>query len=232
MNNTAKNVIIFVSGLIAGAAAGAFGTRAYWKKHFEEVADSEINEMSDYYQGKMNEMVNFFDDGDEVNPEKEYYEQQDASEEIKMDPEKAAEIKEKLTRNHEQTTNYATMYKKKDTVDDEDDSLEEDQSDKAIAERATEDHQANMNRPPKIISEEALDEIPEYYDHSVMFYYDLDDTVADENDNIIDEPGHFLGDCLDKFGFRDSDEEIIFVQNYATDTIYEVQKLHRAFDYN
>jgi hypothetical protein len=246
MNSTAKNVIIFVSGLVAGAAAGVFGTRAYWKKHYEEVADAEIDEMSNYYQGKMHEMVNFFD-GDEVNPEEENSEQQNETEEDKdpkMDPEKAADIKEKLTRNHEQTTNYATMYKKKTLTkedleenapeygDVENDETLEDQSDRAIAERATEDHQANMNRPPKIISEDALGEIPAYYDNAVLFYYDLDDTVTDEDDNIIDEPGHLIGDCLDKYNFRDSKEQIIFVRNYALDTIYEIQKLHRTFEYH
>lgn len=239
-----KSILLFLGGSAVGGAAGVLGTMSYFKKKYGAIADMEIEEMEKYYTKKNRELVELFE-------EDEFQEESD------LKDEKKSEIKEKLTRNYEQTTNYANMYKKnkdyehgtnyddiykknkvertelmeKDaerefpTEDEEDENSMEYQ-----ARMATEDHKANMNRPPKIISEESLGEIPGYIEHKVLFFYRIDDILTDEEDQIIDDPDYLLGDALDKFNFRESDETTIFVRNFALDTVYEVQKIEGEFE--
>ena len=244
MNQTVKNVIIFVAGAGSGGAIAAFATKEYFRKKYAEIADAEIADMEDYYHRRVEEIVNYFPEDEEVNPVDEEYNGMSEEEAEGMMTNDPDSIKEKLTRNYEQTTNYAKMYKgskgksgyyeltdeEKEQLNAEAESPTEDDSMEAQAERATEEHAANMDRPPKLISEDALGELPGYIDHKVLFFYKLDDILTDEEDNVIDDPDYLLGDCLDKYNFRESEETIIFVRNFALDTVYEVQKVDAAFD--
>lgn len=243
MNPTVKNVMIFVAGAGSGGAIAALATKEYFRKKYAEIADAEIADMEDYYHRRVEEIVNYFPEDEEVNPVDEDYNgiSEEEAEGMTSDPDS---IKEKLTRNYEQTTNYAKMYKggknkpargelteeEKEQLNAESESPTEDDSMEAQAERATEEHAANMDRPPKLISEDALGELPGYIEHKVLFFYKLDDILTDEEDNVIDDPDYLLGDCLDKYNFRESEETIIFVRNFALDTVYEVQKVDAAFD--
>lgn len=242
MTTQTKSILLFLGGMTLGGGAGVLATRGYFKKKYEEIADAEIQEMDDYFHKKNQELIKLFEDKSKegqglfsvvheaaVKVKEEY---SDISRNEVM-----AQAKEKLTRNYEQTTNYANMYRSKtpgydDLTEEEYEALEnalEDTSEEAVARAAHEDHQANKDRPPKIISEDALGELPGYIDQKTLFFYRLDDTVTDEEDEIVDDPEYLLGDCLDKYNFRESDEKTIFVRNFALDTVYEVQKVEAAF---
>lgn len=96
-------------------------------------------------------------------------------------------------------------------------------------EKAFEDHQKNMNKPPKIISVEDYGNLPAHIDQQVLYFYSYDETLCDENEEIIEEPELLIGDALTKYNFVDSDESCIFVMNYATDTCYEIQKVDASY---
>lgn len=104
------------------------------------------------------------------------------------------------------------------------DSFEEFQS-ISEEEEIFEKHQKNKNRPPKIISAETFSELNPSIETEVLYFYADDKILCDENEEPIEDPEHIIGDCLDKYNFRNNDERIIFVMNYATDTAYEIQKV-------
>lgn len=206
-----KNILIFVAGLITGGAAGVFATRDYFRKKYQEIADDEIADMQEYYQQELDRMVEYAEDDvadgelEEESPEEEADTSDNDGEPIYQ-------------------TDYAHAYQKQNDFAEEDDSME------ALAAAATEEHQKNKDRPPRLISEEAVGELSPHIDHQILFYYTLDDTVTDEEDKIIDDPAWLLGDTLDKYNFRESDEKLVFVLNYALDTVYEIQKVNGSFE--
>ena len=56
------------------------------------------------------------------------------------------------------------------------------------------------------------------------------DALTTEDDDLIEVPYDLVGDCLNKYGFTDNDEMVIYVQNFALTTVYEVQKVMAAFN--
>lgn len=224
-----KPILWFLSGVVSGSGVTVLVMREHFRKKYEERADAEIEEMEKFYAKKVDEIIQYFPDNEE-----------DLKFVVKVDEDEETERKEPRTVNY--TKMYANKHPERAELTEED--LEElaaecespseddveDESMEAAAKRATEDHRANMHRPPKIISEEALGELPGYIENQTLFYYSLDDTLTDEDDQIIDDPDYLLGDTLDKYNFRESDEKMIFVRNFALDTVYEVQKVDGAFE--
>lgn len=96
-------------------------------------------------------------------------------------------------------------------------------------ERIFEEHQQYKGKPPKIISADAYSNLDQSIDQNVMYFYSHDEVLVDEDENVIEDPERFLGNCLTKYGFIDSDERIIFVMNYELRTCYEVQKIEGSY---
>ena len=205
---TMKNLLVFLGGVATGVAGGVLATKQYFKKKYQEEADTEIDEMDQYFKKKYEDLLNLFDEEEKIE-------------------EPTVEKK-----SHKEKTQYDKAYHGANDLTDEEkedlDSLLENPTDEEIGEAMTKEHLANKNRSPRIISEESLADIPPYFDQKVLFFYRLDDVVTDEEDEVIDDPDYLLGDCLDKYNFRESDEKLIFVQNFALDTVYEVQKINAA----
>lgn len=120
--------------------------------------------------------------------------------------------------------------------DEEDDNICHDESENEVIEDefAGEIRDANYysaeRRPPKLIKEDMF----EYdgrgiYDKIDLYYYVGDDTLASEDEEIIDNIEHTVGDCLDKFGFRKNDEGEIYVRNFYTMTDYRITKMFAEF---
>lgn len=98
-------------------------------------------------------------------------------------------------------------------------------------EKAFDEHQKNKNRDPKIISEEAYEELPAHIDKQVLYLYAYDEILVseDNDDEPIEEPERLLGDALTKYDFISNEERIIYVMNYAQDTCYEIQKIDASW---
>lgn len=204
MNQTIVNSLCFGTGV----AAGIIFTSIYWKKKMDKILAEEL----DYIRPNSDE---FSEPGVEVNPPRA---------DGPLSEEDRNEIREKLVRNFEQTSSYATMYKdaaeEEHPVDsDEDDDVEDE------LDRINEEHRENFNKPPKIISAEEFSNLPPQFETDALYFYHYDDVLVDDEDDEIDDPGVLIGDCLDKYGFRDSDEEIIFVINYRIDKAFEIHRV-------
>lgn len=120
--------------------------------------------------------------------------------------------------------------------DDEDDKMCQSEEDKHMdssefdGEIRDANYYASERRKPKLIKEDTF----EYdgrgvYDKCDLYYYVDDDTLASEDEEIIDNIDHTVGDCLDKFGFRSNDEGEIYVRNFYTMTDYRITKMFTAF---
>lgn len=217
MTQNLKNIIIFVGGVAAGAAGGVLGTRQYFKKKYAEKADRDIEAIRIWYDEQVDAIINYFPEEDEDG--------EVISEE---------EVVEESVKNHGDSVSYGSMYKRKTDPVEVDDDLGEmlSEEDQAALEETianSEDSKANYGRPPKIISEDSLGELPGYIENSVLMYYTEDNVLTDEDDNVIDDPEYLVGDCLDQFDFRHSDETLIFVRNFSLDTVYEISKVNGAF---
>lgn len=112
-----KNILIFVSGLAIGGAAGVFGTRKYFQDKYQKQYEADHEDEEEYYhwtdeyaRGDHEDEEEFEDDG--VNPL-----ETDSRPGGRMTAEQRAEIKEKLNKNWEGTTNYASMYKNVEVMD-------------------------------------------------------------------------------------------------------------------
>ena len=83
-------------------------------------------------------------------------------------------------------------------------------------------------KDPKLISEDKFDSEPEY-EKETLYYYQGDDVLTDEDEHEVDNQLELVGDALDKFGFRDNDEQVIHVRNFEKKVDYEVIKAFTSF---
>lgn len=222
--------LYFLSGLVLGAAGGVVAHHFYMVKKlgkYEELAEEYDDIAEEYLRSE-----------DEVNPDKTNTGRESGT----MSSKQREEIRNKLQKNWEGTTNYAAMYNNDHPVDsDEDDGSDyyedseeeeeetEEMKDLERALDATLDHQANKDKPPKIISYDAVAELPAHIEQCDLFYYKDDGILANEAEEELD-PETFIGDALYKYDFADNDETEIYVMNYALDTCYCVTKVNSAFE--
>lgn len=237
---TKKNVLIFLAGLLTGGCAGVFGSRFYFKKKYEKFAEEEIEKVREYYHSR----EQYVDKAkrENVTDEVESGYTEETREDGTLSPEKRAEIKEKLRKNREwaekNTTNYATMYEERHGVDpadyespsDSDDLVSED-------EKAFNRHQEDKDREPEIISIEEAGNLPPGVDTATLFFYTYDETLTDEDDEVIEDPYLLLGKdiwegiCNEEVYTSDPEENsMVIVMNYAHDTCYEVQIVEESFE--
>lgn len=208
-----KSMIVNSLCFGVGLAAGVIFTSLYWKKKMDMIlADSEDLD-SDYIRGYENE---FSEPGVEVNPR----------EEGPLSQEERDEIRNKLINNYEKTSSYATMYKDESQAAEEEHPVDDDEDEEAYEiERANAEHKENFNKPPKIISAEEFSNLPAYVETGALYFYHYDNVLVDDDEEEVDE-GMLVGDCLDRFDFRNSkEEEIIFVMNYQIDKAFEIHRV-------
>lgn len=212
-----KLIAMLAGSAVSGAAVGVVSTMHYFKKKYEAFAQKEIEDMRNCYYKMTTE---YTPSEENQEPEKSLTE---------MDDEKRAEIKKKLKKNWSETTNYASYYKNKNQ--DEQEELVEDEPPVITPEEADE-RKKNATQSPRLVSVDSLEELPEYVEMEAMFYYTYDDTVTDENDQEIEDPGRYLGDCLTKYGFNENEETVIYVRNFELDKVYEVTKVDASYTTN
>lgn len=99
------------------------------------------------------------------------------------------------------------------------------------AERLNEEY--HSGKKPKIISREEFYS-PEYehHDKTTLYFYKEDGVLSTEANEVIQDPPRLIGDALDKFGFRENEEEVIYVRNYGFGIDYEIDKVDDSFAEN
>jgi len=246
-----KGLIMFGIGLLSGAAAGFTGSMFYFRKKYSDYAEQQIHEMEEYYG--VTDQYRRESVDEKAQDDRDYTDTDESTntgrEKGILTDEQRAEQREKLHRNWQKTTDYASIYNKEKNKDAEEKSTDEpeqvyvgeDGSEDLEAacepeldeeEAAIEDHQKNKNKKPKIISYEEAANLPQYIEQVTLYAYTEDGTVTDEDDQPVDDPDSLIGDALTKYGFldEDCDETIIFVRNYSLDTCFEIEKVVGSFN--
>lgn len=215
----------------------------WYKKKINEICENfnEICENSDELLRKRKKLVDDEED-DSENEDK----QEETEKDRIMNSAEMKEAREKLRKNWRETTNYAAMYQVKEKKTDEEEHVygdisvgpedddpeeenftEEDKQAKALHDT----HQKTKNRAPKIISSEAVSDLPPHVPLISLRYYQNNNVLVTEEDGeVIDDPGNFVGDCLTKYGFDVNDEDVIYVMNYSQDVAYEIQKVFGMYE--
>lgn len=225
MNNIVKNVIIFSSGLLIGAACGWFFT----KSHYQAKSDRMVDEIRTFYRER------------KTMPEKE-----DETPEVKdEEPHPVQFSEEDMVEYHKIVKRYGqenpsleylmkTMpdYTKRDEDDydpdapedwDEDDDSEEDD---IRAEEEREKH-PEEDPPPYLISanEYMLGGKGGLYDQDCLTYFAVDGVLVDEYDQVVDR--EHIGE---KNLALLNTQECIYVRNVELGMEWEIIKMNRSFD--
>ena len=109
-----------------------------------------------------------------------------------------------------------------DSDEDEEEERQEELYNEGL--KASLEHEARRTMQPRIIKEDDYGNDGTLEQES-LFYYQENDTLVTEDDEEIHDLPLVVGDCLDKFGFRDNNEKRICVRNYKLGKDYEVIKI-------
>lgn len=228
LNLRTNNIIFATLGAVVGALGGFFVAKAHYEKVYQEYADETIAEMKEILYGGSPENP---DDPDIYDEEEE-----DSVNPVNSSP-LPQDVRQKLERNRE-GTNYAAIYgqihggKKheethREDPEDTEDSDEAEDPEPEVARR----HEANKGRKPHLISADRAAELPSGIDHVELQFYDEDGILADvDTEERIYDVERVVGDCLTKYGFVDSDEQVIYVMNEELDTCYEIMRVDASYE--
>lgn len=206
-----KASVSFVAGLAVGAIGGIVAGAAYMKTKIEETVEERVDE-------EVKKFVNdyFNNDDESYEPDEEDMITDDS------DPTQAYnslhEFSERNTHKPDPTKIFRDpLAEHPEEPDEESDILEEN----PIKREPKEDESM---KDPKLISEDKFDEDDDY-EKETLYYYNEDDVLTDESEQEIDNELYLLGDAMDKFDFRNSEERVIHVRNFELQTDYEVIKV-------
>lgn len=225
----------FAGGVLIGGLLGYFGGKKLAEKQANERADEEIEEMRRYYERK-SKYDGHCCNGDTCgkNVERSTDEDSETYETVQYESEERVGNQIDYSKCYKPGSAQTDLVSKEVNVPNEDEPKEDEESELERAtqqvEEEAEERRMNQNRSPKIISAEAVNELPPYVTMQVLYYFPETDVLMDEDDHMVGEGGdygHLVGNCLEKYGFGDDDnlEKIIFVRNYNLDACYEIQKM-------
>ncbi|HAH18436.1 MAG TPA: hypothetical protein DCL29_05445 [Eubacterium sp.] len=185
MNKT----IIFALGVVVGAVGGVLGTRGYFKKKYETIADEEIKSVKLKYK---------YDTTTKKEPE----------EVVRVNG-----VNKKFIDAEKRMVDYTSYYKgnaeKIAEMDLELDPGGPEDDDPDEARNAELREKMAVNHGIEVIDESDYGEFP-HFDCRDMFYY-TDGIIADENEEIVAEPDRLIGD-ISKL-VKDATDDYIYIRN-------------------
>lgn len=216
--DSVRNLAIFT----VGAGIGALVTYKLLKDKYEKFAQEEIDSVKETFVTRWPH-----DGGDPVSemPKDEradFNKAYDAmtDEEIDENTGKTNMIYKNPRSKHKK---YNTIYPNKREVEPE----EEDYSNfKDISDEVNETN----HLIPYVITEKEFSEENQHFDKITIDYYELDDTLADEQEEPIPDVSSIVGDeALLCFGKGSNDPDTIYVRNEKLSTDFEVIRLHKSY---
>ena len=221
--------VIFTLGLVTGGSLVGLATALYFKYSKRENKSGG---------GETHSQTKFTFSNDDI---PEMYRRKSSEEPVpKMSKDEKDKIREKLSMNNERTTAYATMYKSHNAENimkatNIFDAVSESDEAESEEEEVTVEVMDRDGREPRIVKESVVDDCPEGWDVEQLYLY-RDGTLTDEDDAIFEESdkekmfGEGPKNCLTKYDFINSDEKVIYVQNFRLHTFYEITKYDKDFE--
>lgn len=216
MNKIVSGVLIFIGGVAVGAVSAVVAM----KRMYDDVED-ELYAMKHPELAKkpMNVPEG---EGEAENNEPAATKESDVVIEMNRDGLKISKPHTlgTVTRRQEERTDYnkKVNYLGYNTMSDEEA--------KAAREFPREDNPGK----PHIISLEEFSEEMEHYDKATIYFYEDDEVLADENEEMIQDVSGTVGDeALTSFGILSNDDEIVYVRNDKLGIDYEVIRLSKSY---
>jgi hypothetical protein len=194
-----KHLIIgFVLGIIAGSGTTYYICKKKAEKDKEEYRAATRKELKEYYERKE--------------------EEEDAAKitHVKVIPDKP------VSRDVEE---YRELVKQYDPAElerpTEEDLIEESEAIERVHTTLEQTHER-----VKLINIDNFGEI-QSYDTESLTYYVQDQTLVHEDGTVVDDEAFLIGDALDRYGWRDDDEneDALYCRNYKLQKDYEVIKV-------
>lgn len=228
------HLVAGIAGGIAGFAVGYFVADKTIGKKCKE----QMDEMQEYYQRTDEyERVEHTDRVKRVKKGAPKAEKEGSEEKNKG---LEADQKPKKVKKEERPVDYTKFYKEKgdhkkdfeqilaENEHPEEDFEEENEAEEDEALDILRQYQENKGKEPVLL--EDYGEIPPGYNEEILSFYLYSDILVDEEGTIVEDPGRLVGDCLDKTGFADNNDKVLFVVNHEYATVYEIEKIFEEYE--
>ncbi|MCX7817554.1 MAG: hypothetical protein N2317_08635 [Syntrophales bacterium] len=211
--NIIKSVVIFA----LGAAVGSIATLLLVKDKYERIANEEIASTKENYERRRNRSKQ---NSEASESEKQ---QEDREEKVLVyNRDRYKRIVRRYNGDTEISNALADPAEMEHPRDDEEDYREHER----LSERAN----RRSSTGPYIITTEQFSEEMSHFDKLTIYYYEDDDTLVDENEQIICDVISIVGDeALDQFGNGSEDPEVVYVRNEKMQIDYEVIRLSKSY---
>jgi len=196
-------------GTIIGAVFATKATSNKVKELADEIADEEVKIFVDDFMKRMNE----------------YREADEAAEVAEEEPEPVDDAPYSRYNSLDLMHKPSPQELFKDV--EEEHPQEPDEETDILEENPKEDYDDD-SPSCKIISQDVFDSDDDDYIKETLYYYQDDDVLTNDNDEEIDEY-MYVGDCLNKFNFKGSDQPEIHVRNKDEIIDYEVIKMFTSY---
>lgn len=219
MNAFIKNTFIF--GL--GAATGAFAAIKLLEDHYAQMAEEEVNEHREYTKKKIDEVIAKYEKDN-----KEVKEVINKTEDVIKN--KYAKLATNYNSPAQTKPNLADMVEniieqtEYPREDDDYDELEEEMYEK---EAESDGLNERLDVDPYLITDEEFTNENRHYEKLTLWYYELDQTLADDNEEIIDNVDQLIGEgTLDNMV---DDERTIYIRNDRQGADFEIICLNKSY---
>lgn len=194
---------------LIGAGVGGIGTYVLFKerleKEYEEAINEEIEALQDTYARRE------IDELDSNGMTEEEYTEKVVSISRKYCPGREAEDMRK-----------SMIYRKP--------SLNKTRYD-VVGHNINEDEEAEVvdTSKPYVITIEAFTDDCQDYEKLSLYYYDDDDTLIDERQEVLPDVDALVGDALTRFGEGSNDPDIVYVRNERMSCDYEIVRYEKGY---
>lgn len=226
MNNTFKGIIIFA----LGAATGAFVANKLLEQKYEEILQEDIESVRAVAKRRLAKY-----EGTEEEEENEECTTGSLNDISSLDIQPP---KEPSRNAYNQVKSSYGLSKKplKEVVKEieEEDESEDDESEAYVEyvkpKKLSNDGKMSYHDRPYVIGYDAFSDEDVPHDKITLYYYVEDNTLCDENEEIIIDVDDIIGeDSLDSFDDIDDDENSIFVRNEKLHVDYEILRLNESY---
>lgn len=211
MDNNSKVLAASVLAFILGA--GASGTATYFitKGYFKKKCDEEIQNQTEYYMRKYDILK---EDTDDSGIEEKGNDEEPAKVQIKK--EDISNLYRSSTPEEMDKTHYGACFNGSAV---ERDDIPGDKPTKK---------KGGKKSSPKLVNVDIWNDNPDNYDKKFFIYYDADSVMIDEEtEKIVDDGEALIG--IENLEQADQFDDVIFVSNSKTRTIYQVTVEQMAF---
>lgn len=206
MNQNLIKVAIFV----AGASIGAGVAYVVTKKRYEQIVEEELESMKEYILNGLQETE------DEVSATSEVYQDERV---VPFNP-RYKKILGQYSGDIEASKAMADVVEVE--RDEEEDYEEYEQKSYASNQYKKEN--------PYVISIEEFSEEMDHYDKVTVYFYEDDEVLADENEEVITDMDGTVGrDNMGFFGEGSNDPEVVYIRNEKLEIDYEVIRLSKSY---